>query len=197
MPATERAGVVSAVGAHQVHQARARPIGVAVEAGLVGFLALFAIAGEGGIDQPLVVRREMIVGDAEPLAHLRRIVGDEDVGLGGEPMQHRLALGLGEIEREALLVAGFQQPREIVLAVRIARQIRQVAIGIARARRLDLDHVGAEIRQHGGGRGCCDETRAVQNLEAFENAFFHGVVAPVTLVGFVDYRDERSGSNAI
>ena len=34
------------VRAHQVHQTRARPIGVRVEAGLVGFLALFAIAGE-------------------------------------------------------------------------------------------------------------------------------------------------------
>ena len=172
------------VGAHQIHQARARPIGIGVEAGLVGFLALFAIAGEGRVDQPLVVRREVIVGDAEPLAHAGRKIGDEDVGLGGKPMQHRLTLGLAEIERETPFVAGFQQPREIMLAARIARQIRQVAIGIARARRFDLDHVGAEIRQHGGGCGGCDETRAIQNLEAFKDAFFHDVDAPVTFVGF-------------
>ena len=116
MPAIERAGVVSSVGAHQVHQARARPIGVAVEAGLVGFLAFFAVAGERRIDQALVERREVVVGDAEPLAHRRRKIGDEDVGLGGKAMQHRLAFRLGEVEREAPLVAGFQHPREIVLA---------------------------------------------------------------------------------
>ena len=178
-----RRGVL--VGAHQIHQARARPIGVAVEAGLVGFLALFAVAGERGIDQPLVERREFLIGDAEPLAHGGRKIGDEDVGLGDEAMQHRLAFRLGEVEREALLVAGLQHPGEIVLAGGISRQVRQVAIGIARSRRLDLDHVGAEIRQHGGGRGRCDEARAVQNLEAFEDAVFHGDVAPVTFVGLI------------
>lgn len=173
------------VGAHQIHQARARPIGVAVEAGLVGLLALFAIAGERCIDQAVVEVSEMVVGQPEPAAHRRREVGDENVRLGDEAMQHRLGFRLGEVERQAPLVAGFQQPREIVLAARIAREIRQVAVGIARAGRLDLDHVGAKIRQHGSGRGCCDEARAIQNLEAFEDAFFHGGVAPVTFVGFV------------
>src|SRR3979411_821219 len=60
-----------------------------------------------------------------------------------------------------------------------------MAVGIAGYRRFDLDHVGAEIRQHGCGCGCRDETRAVQNLEAFEDALFHGGFAPVTFVGFV------------
>jgi hypothetical protein len=99
-------------------------------------------------------------------------------------MQHRPAFRLAEIEGQAPLVAGFQQPGEIVLTCRIARQIRQVAIRIARSGRLDLDHFGAEIRQHGCGRGGCDETRAVQNLEAFENAVFHGALSPVIVVGF-------------
>src|SRR5712671_329316 len=81
---------------------------------------------------------------------------------------------------EALLVAGFQHPREIVFTAGIARQVRQVAIGIACYRRLDLDHIGTEIRQHGCGCGRCDEARAVENLEAFENAVFHREVAPVS-----------------
>ena len=53
------------VGADEVHQAGARPIGIAVEAGLVGFLALLAIAGEGGVDQPVIEMGEMVIGDAE------------------------------------------------------------------------------------------------------------------------------------
>jgi len=71
------------------------------------------------------------------------------------------------------------------MAGRISRQVGQVAIGIAMAGRFDLDHVGAEIRQHGRGRRRCDETRAVQNLEAFEDALFHGGVAPVIFVGVI------------
>ena len=173
------------IGAHQIHQAGARPIGVAVEAGLVGFLALFAVAGERRIDQAIVERRQLGKGQSEPLAHRRREIGDEDVGLGHETAQHRLSFRLGKIERQAPLVAGLQHPRIIVLAGRVSRQIRQVPIGIAEARRFDLDDVGAEIRQHGGGRGRCDETRAVQNLEAFEDAFFHSAAAPVLFVGFV------------
>ena len=198
-----RAGVVAHAGhrarrrgggirAHQIHQARTRPIGVAVEAGLVGFLALFAIAGERGVDQPFIERGKLGIGDAEPAAHRRRKIGDEDIGLGGEPMQHRLSLRLAQVERQAALVAGFQEPREIMLAVRVARQIRQVAIGIARSRRLDLDDLGAEIRQHGCGRGRRDEARAVQNLEAFEDAVFHNEIAPVTFVGFVRVPEFRS-----
>ena len=176
------------IRAHQIHQARARPIGIAVEAGLVGLVAFFAVAGERCIDQALVERCKLGVSQPEPGAHGGRKIGDKDVGVGGEAMQHRLAFRLGEIERQAPLVAGFQQPGEIVRAGGIARQIRQVAIGIAGSRRFDLDHLGAEIRQHGCGRGRCDETRAVQNLEAFENAVFHGALAPVIVVGFIPQR---------
>ncbi len=180
---TRRRGVY--LRAHQIHQPRARPIGVAVEAGLVGLLALFAVAGERRIDQPRIERRKLRPGDAEPAAHRRRKIGDEDVGFHGEPVQHRLAFRLREVERQAALVAGFQEPGEIVLAARIARQVRQIAIGIARARRLDLDDAGAEIRQHGRGRGRSDEARAVQYLEAFEDAVFHNEFAPVTFCHFV------------
>jgi hypothetical protein len=109
------------IGAHQIHQPGAGPIGIAVETGLVGFLALLAIAGERGIDQPVVLRREMIVGDAEPRPHGRRIIGDKDIGLAGELVQHRLSFRSRQIEREAALVAGLQHPREIMFALGIAR----------------------------------------------------------------------------
>src|SRR3981081_1611942 len=64
--------------------------------------------------------------------------------------------------------------------------VRQTAIGIAGAGRFDLDDVGAEIRQHGGGRGGRDKACAVQHLEAFKNTFFHGGAAPVTFVGLFE-----------
>jgi hypothetical protein len=48
-------------------------------------------------------------------------IRDEDVGLGGQPMQHRLAFRLGKVKRQASLVAGLQQPGVIVVAGGIAR----------------------------------------------------------------------------
>ena len=118
------------------------------------------------------------MGDAELLAHLRWQIGDENVGLRGEAVQNGLAFGLREVERETSLVAGFEHPREIVLALRVAGQVRQVAIGVAGARRLDLDDVGAEVRQHGGGGRRGDEAGAVQNLEPVENTLVHLGAAP-------------------
>ncbi|MGY3599931.1 hypothetical protein ACVIGB_007980 [Bradyrhizobium sp. USDA 4341] len=81
------------------------------------------------------------------------------------------------------MLRGLEHPREIVLARGIAGQIGQIAVGVTGARRLDLDDVGAEVGQHGGGRGRRDEARAVQDLEPVKNAFFHRAVAPVALVG--------------
>ena len=172
-----RGGVL--IGAHQIHQAGACPIGIAVEARLVGLRAFFAIAGERSVDQPLIERHQFLVSDSESLAHRRWKIGNEHIGLADQPIQHAPAFRFGEVERKALLVTRLQHPREVMRTRGISRQIRQVAIGIAEARGFDFDHVGAEIRQHGCGGWRCDETRAVENLEAFEDALFHGAVAPL------------------
>ncbi len=115
-----------------------------------------------------------------------------------ELVEHGPRLGLGQVERQALLVPGFQQPGEIVLAGRIARQVGQVAVGIAGAGRLDLDDVGAEVGQHGGGRGRRDEARAVQNLQACRKCPFPSrrcssrlLFFPLAGISAVDHRSIR------
>jgi hypothetical protein len=78
--------------------------------------------------------------------------------------------------------------------------VGQIAVGIAMAGRLDLYHLGAEIRKHGCGRRRCDETRAIQNLEAFEDVVFHDGLAPVNFVDFVrvpELSQRTIGINAI
>ncbi len=160
-----RAGVVRP---HEVHHARARPPGIAVEAGLVRLLAVLAVAGEGCVDEPLVERREIPVGDAEAPAHGRRKIGDEDVGARHHPVEHRLPVRFAQIERQALLVAGFQHPGPIVLGFGISRQLRQLPERISR-RRLDLDHLRAEIGQDGGRRGRGDEARAIEHRQSLED----------------------------
>ena len=47
--------------------------------------------------------------------------------------QHGLPFRLAEVERQALLVSRIEHPGVVVLAPRIARQVRQVAIGVSRS----------------------------------------------------------------
>jgi hypothetical protein len=172
--AGDRAGGRRAgVRAHHVHQAGARPPGVAVEAGPVRLLARLAVTGEGRVDQPRIEGSDVVISDAEAPPHRRRIIGDEDVGVGDEAMEHRPRVRLGEVERDALLVAALEQPGVVVRSGRVAGNFGQRAIGIAAAGRLDLDHVGAEIGQHRRGRRRGNEARAVDDLEAGEDSLLH------------------------
>jgi len=84
--------------AHKMHQPGARPPRGGVEARLIGLRSGFAVAGERGIDQPHVERRQIVVGDPQPAAHRRRIIGNEDIGIPDEPTEHGLPRRQAEIE---------------------------------------------------------------------------------------------------
>src|SRR5262245_60846352 len=77
------------------------------------------------------------------------------------------------MESKPTLVARCQQPGVILSGLWHGGQRRNSPVGVARARRLDLDHVGAEIRKD----SCCsrrgDETAAIENLQAFEHQLRH------------------------
>ena len=109
----------------------------------------------------------------EPPAHRRGIVGDEHVGVGDQPAQHGLSRWQAEIERQALLVAPVEHKARIARQPRPDGWGRASTVGVAGPRRLDLDHLGAEIRHH---RRCCrpgDKARAVDHLQPIEDALGH------------------------
>ena len=83
--------------------------------------------------------------------------------------QRPLSFALGEVEREAALVAVVEQPAIGMVRLGHARQLWYHAESVARAWRLDLDDVGAEIGQECRCRRCGDETPAVDNLQTFED----------------------------
>ena len=161
------------IGAHLVHQARARPVGGGVEAGLVGLLALFAVGGERRIDQLRIARAEILVADLHAAAYRQRQVGDEHVGLVDQPVQHAKPLRRLQVERDAALVARAVHPGVVDVALRRAGVRVQRAVGVAFAGRLDLDDVGAEVRQHRGGGRRGDEARAVDDLQSCKELIGH------------------------
>ena len=170
MPLSARARRRAGMRHHPIHQAGAGPIGGEVETGLACFGAGLAVAGEGGVDQPVVQRGKPFVVGSELLAHRQRLVGDENIGLLDEVVQDLLSGRRGEVECEATFVAVVQQPAVIVVRLRHAGMPGHMPIGIAGAWRLDLDDVGAEVGQH-GARDCRgDEAAAVDDFQPFKNS---------------------------
>ena len=154
-------------GPDHVHQPAPRPERGAVEAGVEPLRAAFAVGGEGGVDQPLVVRPEVLVADPEPPARGERDVGDEDVRIPDEPVEGAPArLGL-EVEHQPPLVPVVHEPPVVHLAGWISGSVAQMPERIAGGR-LELDDVGPELRHHGGRGRSGDEAARVDDLEPGE-----------------------------
>src|SRR5262249_45732720 len=99
---------------------------------------------------------------------IERRVGDEDIRRLDHPVKHGAALDAPEIEREPTLRPVVDDPAEVDGALRYAGTAHAMAIRIA-VRRLDLDHVGPEVRHHGRGHAAGDEVRRVDDAQALEH----------------------------
>ena len=111
--------------------------------------AVLAEAGDAAIDDARVDLAQALIVDAELCLHVGTKILDHDVGLLGEPLEHFEALGVLQVQRHGPLVA------VQILEIRaLARAARLLAAGVLQ-QRVDLDDVGAPIRQlpHAGGPG--------------------------------------------
>ena len=156
-----------------MHEPGARPPRGRIEARLVGLGPRFAVAAERGVDQPFVERRQIVVGDPEAAAHRRRVIRDEHIGLRDQPPQHGLARRLAEVERQALLVAPVELEARVAREPRADRRGCPAAIRVAGTRRLDLDDFGAKVRHHRRRGRPGNEARAIDHLQAVEDALTH------------------------
>ena len=132
-------GLVGAAALEHRHAAEA--LQHLVEPALVAERALIAITGQPGIDQARVDPSEARIVDAEPGRHRGAEILDQHIGALDQPMQHRETFLLLQIEREGALAAvrAEKEPR-------LARQAGGKLAQHVALRRLDLDHIGAEVR---------------------------------------------------
>ena len=154
---------------HGIHQAGARPIGGRVVARVVHLRARFAETGDLRVDQVRVVANQVLVTDAQRREHARREVRDDDVGPCDQSHEDVTPARDVEIHDDAAFGAVVLLEQIVEFARRKRQRLVHVAIRIADARRLDLDHVGAEIRHRRRARGPEDETRHVEDLDAVEH----------------------------
>ena len=116
---------------------RAVPRPVGVRSGL-------AVARHPHDDQPRVQRHEVTRSEAPPLERPGSEVLDEDVGIGDEPANDLLTLGLTKVERDRALASGHDRPPQRGAAGLLAAPLPH---RVALTRRFDLDHVGTEVRE--------------------------------------------------
>ena len=124
-----------------------------------------AEAGDAHHHQLVVLLLEDVPAEAPFLQRARLEVLDEDIGLRDQPLQDLGALGLPQVEGGRLLVAALLQPGERVAALRDGAELAQ---GVADLRQLDLDDLGAELRELGRAEGAGKKARHVDDADALQ-----------------------------
>ena len=134
--------------------------------------ALLAEAGDLAVDDAPVPFRDLLVADAEPLQGAGAEVRDDDVRALAQARRHRCVRRLLEVERDRALVA----VRRVVVG-RPAGGVggRLPAARVVAARRLDLDHVRAEVAERHRDERPGEDARQVDDDDVVER---RGVVGP-------------------
>ncbi len=125
----------------------AHALGDLIEAGALVIGAVLPEAGDAAIDQPRVDGRQRVIVDAKALFDIRSKVFDDHIGLGDQAMKYGEAARVLEVKRHRALIA--MQVLEISAMAWAARLLRTGVI----AQGIDLDDVGAPIRELADSRG--------------------------------------------
>ena len=147
-----------------------------VERGLAFVGAALAEARRDAIHQPWVQRRRRLVAQAQALDGGQPHVVHQHVHRRQQPLDHRHAVGLLEVDAQRALVAVDRQ-EDRAHAARPARHAvgtHAVALG-----RLDLDHVGAVVAEDLGGHrpqhdgGQVEHSHTGQRTAAWDRLLAH------------------------
>ena len=161
----------------------AGPVADLVVAGLLRLRPGVPVAGAVGEDEPWIHLAEPIPGHAQVVQHRVVAVRQEDVGGLDQTVRHLLAALLLQVDDDALLVPAVEQEAVGNLRVGHSGEILEVAVDVAPAGPLDLDHLGAEIGEDGAGRRGHDDRRQFHDTNPVEQRRI-GVQARGGLAGY-------------
>jgi hypothetical protein len=147
---------------HVAQAAHALADGREARAGGVG--SGLPVTGNARVDE-LGMGLAQVLGTEPPLFHRARPeVLHQDVGLGGQLAHQVAALLAAQVDGDALLVA----PEAVPPQGHAVLHHPPGADRVARIRRFDLDHFGAEVTEHAGGEGACQQLAEFQDPETVE-----------------------------
>ena len=150
----ERFAVPLARHAHEAGQG----LGQRVNARSAAVGTVLAKGADRNADNLGIILAVFLVGDAQLGFGLGAQIIHNDVGGADQPKIQRLALGLGQVEHNAALIAVDAEVEAAVVFDFRTDGPRLIAV-----RRLDLDHVRAHIAEHGGAVGAGQHAGDIQH----------------------------------
>src|SRR5438105_5034270 len=118
-------------------------------------------------DQLRVVARKRVPAEVPLLERAGPEILDHDLRAAGKAPHDLLALGTAQVAGHRFLVPGLHMPPERG-AVPDAAPLAQ---GVALARRLDLDHFGAEVAERLGAERPGDQAAELEDADAVERTY--------------------------
>ena len=120
-------------------------------------------AGQRAVNQGRVVLTDFGVAETEPIHDAGAKIFHQHVGGGEQAAQNFCAAGLLQVQRDALLVAVHHQKRCRFVADFGRNHVAGV---VARRDFLDLDDLGAHVREHQRARRACHDMGQIDNLQS-------------------------------
>ena len=154
-----------------------------VEAGPILQRAGLAVARDRAVDQARVDRLQFVVAQPQPRHHAGAVILDQNVALGGQILNQRQPVRALEVNDDRLLAA---IDRKVIVALAVARRRKGAGL-VPRARRFDLEHFGAHVRQREARGRSGQHTREIDHAHTRQGAFpfrvGHGASLPIILPG--------------
>ena len=143
---------------------RADALNEIVVGGLAGIRSVVAVADQADIDQPRIDFAHVVIAELQPPHRRKPRIVHQHIGALAQPQQRRPRRRLLQVEHDAALVAiELQIKRAHVGVFGRAALAHQIAL-----RRLDLDHVGAVVRQDLRGVRTQHHRREIDDAQALE-----------------------------
>ena len=165
----EARGLRHALGVAVRHHHSRERLRHGVRAGQVAPRAALAEAADRGVQHFRVVAAHGFVAHAEPGGDAGTEVLDQHVAALRQPCKQRAAFRLLQVERDGALAAVGREVDRGVLADALAERAPPVAGG-----GLDLEHVGAVLREQHGAVGAGNALRKVEDAQAGVGAVVAG-----------------------
>ncbi len=153
--------------ADQIHHAGPRHVGGTVETRAVRIGACRAVPGEQRVDDRGLVGPQLLEAQPEAFEARRCEVRDEDIGPRRQARHDLASTRLIEVQRDRALPAVVLREAEVH---RLARPHGAVAAVDIAVRRLDLDHVGAQVGHHRRARRRGEEVRHLEHPHPIERS---------------------------